>query len=365
MAQPDFHNRSTGIVPLGRFPLAFYGEMQMGHYIWTGEAVGAIPGNRECGENIYLLFTKGCENNISPRTEKWNPQYMGTYEEIVDHAFRLASSAEGGMIRSKGGSVLPETLIARIIKCLESPFQVPRLNIRAKKGRSLYSAIPQECCEEICERLRDQRQLNLVDALEEHGFVELNTWDDAQAITALSRAGVSLWTMFHIDPENYPLVHGYGRKYATGPGQVPSGIEVCRLGMESLVVVFFAGKWRIYWTYEAVEHFITTVAKLHERQYPGSFKKAIREFRQQCQNAPILGDGAGLRIDPDADSNSWLRGNAKKVAGSLGETGAFTTTLGIIRAKGQFNKLWHLGECLEWLIPKPESWQEQPLFGLS
>jgi hypothetical protein len=342
----------------------FDGEMQMGHYIWAKEAVGVIPGNQRSSENIYMLFTKGCENNVFPHTMTWSPQYIGIYEEIVDHAFLLASSAEDGMIRSAKDSILPETLIARILKCLEFPFQIPCQNIRVEKGDSFYSSITPTHCAEIYRRLREQGQGCLVDVLEKQGAIELNIWNDALAIIALARSGVLLWTMFHIDPENHFQEPSYGRKYATKPGRV-SEIGVFRLSQRDLVVACFEGKWRAYWTCEAVKHFIITVARLHEHIYPRSFKEAILKFRQQCQTAPVLGDDVELHINPDAGNGFWLRENMREIIEAFGETGAFTTTLGDLRAKGQLHRLKDIGECQEWLLPKPELWREQSLLGLS
>ncbi|MDR5832439.1 hypothetical protein P9250_31820 [Caballeronia sp. LP006] len=82
----------------------------MGSSILTGKRAGAMQ--KANGEWIYALFERGYESNVYPHTDHWSAVALGNYAQVMRRIFSHATSCEGGMLRSRNGSIRPENYIA-------------------------------------------------------------------------------------------------------------------------------------------------------------------------------------------------------------------------------------------------------------
>jgi hypothetical protein len=291
----------------------------MGSSILTGKRAAAFQ--KADGEWIYALFERGYESNVYPHQDHWSAVALGNYAAVMRRLFSHAASCEGGMLRSKAGSIKPENFIASWQRELAKSFTLPDRRITLSSSKSMYSAVPESQLEEV--------RLSLIRS----GF-------EAQADEL---AAGNLEVSLHANIELLLSIYGNSgplsvwrilKEYDTGTVQidvpVPSASKTAidrmpevrchSIDRENRLVAIGSAPWRhAGWQYNAIGSFITDVVYPIEMEAPGFAKKAIPAFRDAVREASTLPAATRITVTraPEGE-DTWRVRKADEVAQKLG-----------------------------------------------
>jgi|GEM_PF-2344883 len=291
----------------------------MGSSILTGKRAGALQ--KADGEWIYALFERGYESNVHPHTDSWSAVALGNYAHVMRRLFSHASSCEGGMLRSRNGSIKPENYIDGWRRELAKPSLLQGRAIDLSVGSSFYSAVPESQLDAVRLSLIRAGFESRIDELVA-GTLSVSLYGDINLLLAIygNSGPLSAWRVL--------------KEYDCGTAQidvpVPSASKVAMermpqvrchsIGRENRLIAIGSAPWRhAGWEYNAIGSFVTEVAYPIEMETPGFARKAIPAFREAVRNASPVPVGTRITVTRAPEgTDDWRIRRADELAQLLG-----------------------------------------------
>lgn len=247
----------------------------MGSTITCNRRVAATPSS---SGTIYFLFEETYSSNVFPQTPSRSCVHIGNLASAIKRIFDLASSCEGGGLRARSGSILPESYIQSWLKELAKPFEMRgRASLRRSKGEYDYRGVS----EKTIEAVRPMLTAEMAASIDEKGEAYFDCINDAEILANLVSAGVSGWVLIEdcwIDdqPRNASL------GYAPAPAKMFTLVEPQGYRMpdgNNVLLLDADGVWRVAgWDYRIVGRFISASWEA-ELALPGSYRRRIKAYR--------------------------------------------------------------------------------------
>ncbi|SAK57721.1 hypothetical protein AWB76_02501 [Caballeronia temeraria] len=291
----------------------------MSSSILTGKRAAAFQ--KADGEWIYALFERGYESNVYPHQDHWSAVALGNYAEVMRRLFSHAASCEGGMLRSKAGSIKPENFITSWQRELARPFTLPDQRITLSSSRSMYSAVPESQFEDVRSKLIRSGFEAQADELATGGLTVSLHADIELLLSIYGNAGpLSVWRIL--------------KEYDTGTVQIDVPVPLAsKTAMERMpevrchaidrdnrLIAIGVAPWRhAGWQYNAIGSFITDVVYSIEMEAPGFAKKAIPAFRDTVRTASTVPAATRITVtrSPEGE-DKWRIRSAGELAQRLG-----------------------------------------------
>ena len=288
------------------------------------------------GRTAYVLFEESYEKNCYPHEPHWSAVAMGYLDEVLNDIFRHASSCEGGMLQHRGGHVLPETYLQRWLETLASPLEMPDVVKVLEFGESFYATLPLGCKDRIEELLRNCGMQTAIEGLDGRSASLYKDFDLLNAIYGKRATGA--WRFITNKPfstrDRADL--GYTASLSKSFATIDPPPPMFRCGPEHVIVRNDNGEFvNAGWQYSVVGSFIANYGP-QELKDPGSFKAAIKGFRDAVRAASQFDDDALVVLDANLETESYSNQQVQKVL-SLFRLGAtrIQIPLGQIKQKDQ------------------------------
>lgn len=275
---------------------------------------------RANGDIVYIAFEETCSKRDHPRVPHWSAGAIGTYEDIMEHVFRGAVSAEGGSLQTRSGYTTPEAYIQRWREAFKAPVRMQNLSIKLTLGGdSIYSTIVDSDVDAAVESLMKIGRGDLVDTLKA-GPVTIQLHDDVDVVIALygMRSKLGLWRVVKGDPPAGPCEDWLVPAKRQAPVMAPTTLAYKVDNENVLVSVGGAAYEHVGWVYSAVGEYIMSVVLPLELRCDGASRKMIGAFRDKLDAAPKLPGDTRISVTPAAGGSKWNRENAETLAVKLG-----------------------------------------------
>lgn len=288
----------------------------MGSTVLCGKAAAAFV-RPDTGETIYVLSENTYEKNCYPHNPHWSVISIGNYRQVMKRVFMHAGVCEGGMLQSRSGWIKPENYIKDWQEHLSSPTNLVR-----------------ETAKVSIRNLSDDKKASVIDLFVQRGrtaeaellqqakTVTLNLIDDADlALSLLDEDGpLPLYRAISHATGTTVLKHLGFNKSKEDTSLPKHRIWRVTGKTENVVISKNGGPARnAGWVYSAVSAFIQDDVYPLEMACTGISKKLIPEFREACQQAPLLPQDSVININTDlGEKESYLHSYIKDVAKKLG-----------------------------------------------
>lgn len=303
----------------------------MGATVLTNMAATTFVGQPD-GTQYVALWEECFEKNVYPHTPSWCCRYFGSYAGAISTIFASASACEGGMLRTRNGTMKPEQYINRWSKAFRSATEQPDVFVDVRFGSGIYELAldTQPAIRATC------AQHNLSSAVMSAPGEELvrlrfrlSDAGGAALCSALSQRGtlggyVTIWKMLRGGPP---------RDTPTAPVAVPERLGGTDRTAENMVpvplptayallpagereyldhlVIHHDGAVIIEWPYSHIGTFATTMATTAELHKSGSGAPLISQFRAALAEAVVAPDNLRLRITREPSSSCAYPQNAR------------------------------------------------------
>lgn len=271
----------------------------MGATVSTECAVSAFRSAK--GNVFYIMWEKTFEKNCYPHNPRWSCVQFGGQAAVMEAIFKYSAACEGGILQGRGGHITPEGYIQRWMKAIKAPLRVPNNEtFTLSMGKSFYDAIRVDQPKAL-EVLLEFGMESIVAGLREGKSFALPVYEHGEMLTRLQAVGVLPWRLFQHGPlgnqTDASLALDYSRAGAgryTPP--IPSMVRI----EES---VYIEGEDGVYrnegWDYSIVGSFVANFWKI-ENAHPGSYKSAIKFYREAVKAAPKAED-MNMLVEIDAN----------------------------------------------------------------
>lgn len=281
----------------------------MSSTISTAKRVAAFQSLQ--GNTMYVLFEETYESNVSPKTPRWSCVAFGDAAAAMDRVFKSASACEGGMLRYRGGGVLPENYIAGWMRELANPVDMADCTVELSVSGSFYSTWSEDSFAEKKDALRTIEGMgSIIARLEAKERVKLSLFENAELLADLvNNHQVSQWRLFNIHSTNTLSVFGNALAFSPTPvkAPVPAVPEAKRLDENNYLLRAEDGSWYVAgWAYSIVGQYIVNEVLPAEMKAPGCYKQMIKAMRQKLEDAPKLEQDMTVTISKVVlDRNPW------------------------------------------------------------
>ncbi|SAK89350.1 hypothetical protein AWB82_06257 [Caballeronia glebae] len=294
----------------------------MSSSILTGKRASVFQ--KADGEWIYALFERGYESNVYPHQDHWSAVALGNYADVMRRLFSHASSCEGGMLRSKAGSIKPENFITSWQRELAKPFTLPDRRIELSCSTSSYSAVPQSQLAEVRLSLIRGGFEAQADALAA-GNLSVSLHADIELLLSIfgNRGPLSVWRILkEYDTGTVQIDVPLPPASKTAMERMPE-VRCHAIDRDNRLIAIGSAPWRhAGWQYNAVGSFITEVAYPIEMEAPGFAKRAIPAFRDVVRSASAVPSAARITVTPSPEGeDAWRVRKADEMARALGIVG--------------------------------------------
>lgn len=336
----------------------------MGATVTTGKKVGAFL--TEQGRIGYVLFEETFERNCHPHTPSWSCVCIGFLEDVMQRIFMSASSCEGGGLQGRGGRLTPEGYIQGWMAELANPAEMEGMEDVARTLRfeeGWRSALPAGKKDFVRSVLTQLDMAQMFDALEGEG-VQVTLKKDFALLAALYNGKeIGAWRLLDGGPMHYC---GYSNP---GLGHQPKKVKAPSLAIPSFLRV---GRDELLkggddgrhhpdgWDYSVIGRFIANYAE-RELEYPGSYRSAIKAYREACTSAPHVPDSTIVQVSFNDAAESYEQSRLKVFAEKLGkDPDFFEVSFSEIKAASNedFDAVYHatlLGSMATWVLPTPSA----------
>lgn len=251
------------------------------------------------GSTYYVLFEETYKKNCYPHHPHWSCIYIGRQAEVLNRVFAYAADCEGGMLQNPGGHITPEGYIQRWMKALKQPLRLRDDTFTLGYGKGYPDAIRTDQAHQI-EIIRSQGHLDIADGLVSGKQYILPLDEYGELLAQLCAGGVSAWRLLpgskpRGEPDASLALDYAGAQASAYTPLIPSTARI-----ENHVFIETDGVYRNEgWDYSIIGSFVANFWKT-EIEYPGSYKTAIKAYRQALKDAPQAVDlGLWVHIDPD------------------------------------------------------------------
>lgn len=292
----------------------------MGATVSTACAVSAFR-DRNNGGLYYIMWEETYEKNVHPHTPSWRAIHVGGQASIIEAVFRNAHVCEGGMLQGRGGHITPEGYIQRWMKALKEPFVIHEGATFELSMTGWRAAIDPNNLEMV-QLLLEHRLDRELSEMRQGKTVNLPVHEYGELLTRLRAMGVSAWKMFvHARPIGFggPTDPNLALDYSRpGAGRYTPPIPSMARIENS---VYIEGEDGVYrnegWGYSIVGSFVANFWQI-EIEHPGSYKSAIKAYREAVKAAPKAED-MNLLVEIDATKElQYGEGNRKRLLELLG-----------------------------------------------
>lgn len=287
----------------------------MSSTISTGKLAAAFTSAK--GNPFYVLFEESYESNVSPKTPGWSCVAFGDLQNAMKRIFQSASACEGGMLRYRGGRVLPENYIASWLRELGHPVAMRDYVVDLSVSDSFYSTWSHNAFQERKAGLLELKMDDIVSKLESGEKVKLPLHENAELLAELVKShGVSHWRLInHADTSALPVQDGH-LIYLPKPAKYAAPVvpEAMRLDEDNYLLQNDDGTWRgAGWAYSIVGQYIVNEVLSAELERPGCYKSMIKAMRDKLESSPKLDRDMTVMIRKELiDSKAWQVEEIKK-----------------------------------------------------
>lgn len=280
----------------------------MGSTISTAKKVAAFQSAK--GNTFYCLFEQTYESNVSPKTPHWSCVGFGDLQVAMERIFSAGSACEGGMLRYRGGSVLPENYIAAWLREMANPSGMADVPVELSVSGSFYSTWSEDGLQERKDALLALGMGDIVARLEQRERVRLSLYENAELLAELVKNhGVSHWRLLSINSVSGISGGESHLAYAPEPVKAPMSVlpAAMRLDENNYLLQNEEGSWYgAGWAYSIVGDYIRNVVMPAELASPGRYKKMIKAMRDHLEAAPALAQDMTVTISKATlDRNPW------------------------------------------------------------
>jgi len=291
----------------------------MGATVSTACAVSAFR-DRNDGRIYYIMWEKTFEKNVHPHNPSWGAIHVGDQTSVIETVFRNANACEGGLLQGLRGHITPEGYIRRWMNALKEPMVVPEgttFDLSMGGWRAAIDPNNQEVILLLLEHGLDQELLSI----RQGKTVSLHVLEHGELLTRLRARGVSAWKMLQSSPigevTNKRLAPDHSKP---GAGQYIPPIPLM-VRIENNVYIDDGHGHGVFrnegWDYSVVGAFVANFWQT-EIKHPGSYKSAIKTFREAVKAAPKAED-MNLLVEIDAlQKLQYGDGNRKRLLELLG-----------------------------------------------
>lgn len=327
----------------------------MGATVSVGKKVAAFVS--ASGITHYVLFENIYEKNCYPHVPDWCAVFVGTQEETVKEIFRFASHCCGGMLQGPKGTISPEGYAAGWLEQMAVPLTMPDVRKALQVQDGFYATVPRKKANAAIGMLRGEGTFrhDLADVLERGEKAEVSLYQDTEVFLALQRAGIGLWRL--IGEGDCGTLYASNLAYKADPVNAPElpALDAYRLD-DAFLVRQADGKFRVRGNSSDMEEKFVSHYGALEYQYPGNFRKAIRNFRRSLAAMPVLPRVAVLEIDPVKAVTEWEKRATADLMERLG------TRIGLQELLARFEQdqdlRWQIlrgrNNALAWTLPAHE-----------
>jgi hypothetical protein len=294
-------------------------EQSMSSTILTGKRAAAFE--KADGQWIYALFERGYESNVYPHQDAWSAVALGSYADVMRRIFGRATSCEGGMLRSKAGSIKPENYIASWQRELARPFTLANRRIELSRSQSFYATVPETQFADVHASLV---RAGFEARAEELAAGNLNVFLHADIEILLSIFGndgpLGVWRILkEYDSGTVQIDVPIPKASKQAMERMPE-VRCHAIDDENRLVAIGSAPWRhAGWQYNAVGSFVTEVAYSIEMETPGFAEKAIPAFRDAIRGATSLAATTRITVTRSPEgADEWRVRRADEVAQRLG-----------------------------------------------
>lgn len=272
----------------------------MGSTIITGKLAAAYKD--ASGVIWYTLYEETYEKNCYPHTPQWSCIYFGALEGAIEKIFKYGSSCEGGMLRSRSGTLLPENYISSWLNELANPVRHEPGDVMLQISDSWRASIPTTHADASYAILHRFGYDGIVDMLREGQTHDLSMQHDAPVIAALygNASGLGPWRVIKQAPVHGERDASLGRtivKNRKGQATVIPNVLRVTENEEGLLVQQPDGAWHYDgWAYSVVAGFICSIWQ-QELITPGSYRNAIKALREAAKTASAIPRGTKIVVD--------------------------------------------------------------------
>ncbi|ARJ66124.1 hypothetical protein WV31_10840 [Magnetospirillum sp. ME-1] len=307
----------------------------MGSTITCRRRAAAVPSSNG---PVYFLFEETYESNVLPHRPHWGCAHIGDAASSLKRIFAYGSSCEGGMLRTRSGTITPEGYIQSWLKELAEPFLMAgSTSLRRSTGEYDWRGIdPQKLA-----GLRPLLSAEEAAAFEAGEYVRMDCVADAERLAAIVASGVTAWRL--IDGGSVP---GDWAMRHPELGHAPAPSKACPLDQpqayrlpdgDNVLLRDEKGIWRCAgWDYSVVGGFIERAWET-ELAMPGTYRKRIKAYREAITAALPLPAGT--------------------IAKDLVAAAEIVVTEETSRSLG-----WRKRDEIEYLLPEPPKGGQLPLF---
>lgn len=270
----------------------------MGSTVVTGKKATAFKTDQ--GKIVYVLFEETYESNCYPHEPHWSAIHVGTIDTALQRIFSSASACEGGSLRSRSGSIKPESYFQGWMKALKNPFHFTMEEVDLKIGDGFYTPIQTKHAEEALKRLAKAGMAqDQIDLLRSGGLVKVSLDKNADFILCLQ----GLVLPWRIVPGYFSACDNPAPELAYNPEVKKScpikEVDLCdpRRLDEWILTKDHSHRWRCASQgYSLISEFVSAFYR-HELEYPGSFLKSIKKLREDFKNFPEIGPDWSAFVD--------------------------------------------------------------------
>ncbi|BCQ29280.1 hypothetical protein NK8_74700 (plasmid) [Caballeronia sp. NK8] len=291
----------------------------MGSSILTGKRAGALQ--KADSEWIYALFERGYESNVYPHTDTWSAVALGNYAQVMRRLFSHASNCEGGVLRSRNGSIKPENYIASWRNELAKPALLRDRTIDLSVGSSCYSAVPESQLDNVRLSLIRAGFESRIDELV-GGSLSVSLYADINLLLAIygNSGPLSAWRVLkEYDCGTARLDVPVRSASKAAMDRMPQ-VRCHSIDRENRLIAIGSAPWRhAGWEYNAIGSFVTEVAYPIEMETPGFAKKAMPAFREAVRNASPVPPATRVTVTRAPEgTDDWRIKRADELAQLLG-----------------------------------------------
>ena len=98
---------------------------------------------RRASGYAYVMYFETCESNVTPRTPRWRPQYVGSLPEVLSQIVEYVDCCDDGMTKgTRGRPISSTTFVRRCEEALSSANLVTEQRVTLEFGRGFRAIAP-------------------------------------------------------------------------------------------------------------------------------------------------------------------------------------------------------------------------------
>lgn len=206
---------------------------------------------RRASGYAYVMYFETCESNVSPRTPRWRPQYVGSLPEVLSQIVEYVDCCDDGLTKgARGRPISSATFVRRCEEALSEANLVTEQRITLEFGRGFRSIAPEKLAAFDAAAQRAGITIHFTRPGDEQTStpairtVDLGDPATVDVVLAFQReAGVPLWQIFDMSHMARLPGHGDWTPAQATPSELDRAGEAARQHLGTYRVVKMRCPW--------------------------------------------------------------------------------------------------------------------------